>query len=151
MTSTAPWTRYVARHPVYIRGAFENVHGERYLIYRNINDGYPGSKLYVTGDELDWEPKIGLIDESGFIWSDDEAVMIGRILFQVSKLQDEPRACWTHGHIGVLRKVIAHHEDERDFSPVLTALDLLEAALSRAGYDDIKLASDQVRAAWKQE
>lgn len=144
MTSTAPWEAYVSRHPVYIRGAFENEHGERYLIYRNMNGSYPGEKLYVTGDELDWQPKIPLIDNSDLIFSDEEAVIIGRILFQLGALMIEPQACLVGAHARILRKYL----DSTDVPDGESSLAYLETALKNAHYPDIKQATKRVRLAF---
>jgi hypothetical protein len=55
MTDPAPWIRFQGKNKAHIIGSFENVHGERYVVWRNENSDTP----YFTGDEVDWAPKNG--------------------------------------------------------------------------------------------
>jgi len=78
MTDPAPWMKYQAKINVHIVGSFENVHGERFVIWRNVN----GDTLYFTGDEVDWEPKIRLWP-SKFMFSDDERAQVAKLLWVI--------------------------------------------------------------------
>lgn len=82
MTDTAPWNRYTAKHLIHIVGEFENEHAERFIVYRNGNAAgeATGDKLYLTGDELDWQPKIGLL-WIDFLFSAEERDKIAKILW----------------------------------------------------------------------
>lgn len=63
MTDQTPWTKYTANHGVHIVGEFKNVHGERFIVYRNgnANGKATGDTPYITGDEFDWSPRVGLL------------------------------------------------------------------------------------------
>jgi hypothetical protein len=82
MTDQAPWTKYRANHGVHIVGEFENEHGERFVIYRNgdADGNATGDTPYITGDEFDWEPKIGLLWPE-FVFTAEERDEIAKILW----------------------------------------------------------------------
>ena len=76
MTDPAPWIKFQAKNKVHVIGSFENVHGERFVIWRNEN----GDTLYFTGDEVDWEPKTRLWP-TDFTFSEDERAQVAKILW----------------------------------------------------------------------
>jgi hypothetical protein len=78
MTDPAPWIKYQEKNKVHIIGSFENVHGERYVIWRNENGDIP----YFTGDELDWEPKNRLWP-TDYMFNEDERAQVAKLLFIV--------------------------------------------------------------------
>jgi hypothetical protein len=71
-----PWIEFQQTHKVAIIGSFENVHGERFVIWRNENGDTP----YITGDEFAWEPKNRLWP-SQFVFNDSERAQIAKILW----------------------------------------------------------------------
>lgn len=78
MTDKSPWLRHVAKHEPHIVGEFDNIYGEHFIIYRNKNGDTP----YITGDELDWTPKVPLLwNNANFTFSAYEREQIARILW----------------------------------------------------------------------
>jgi hypothetical protein len=77
MTDPAPWIRFQAKNKVHIIGSFENVHGERFVIWRNENGDTP----YFTGDEVDWEPKNRLWP-TDFTFNADERAQVAKVLWK---------------------------------------------------------------------
>ncbi len=82
MTSQEPWQRFTADNEVNIVGEFENMYGERYIIYRLSDD----AMAYFTGDEVDWEPKMPLLWTS-FMFNENEREQIARILWPSAREQ----------------------------------------------------------------
>jgi hypothetical protein len=80
LTPAQRWLRWAERRQIHVVGTFLNEHGERFVIYRNPTGDTP----YITGDELDWEPKVHLLWLGGqFIMSAAEREQVARIMWPV--------------------------------------------------------------------
>lgn len=78
MTSQKPFLRFTERNEIRVIGKFENVHGERFVIYCMKNGNTP----YITGDEYDWKPRVNLLwNNNEFVFAEDERDKIAKILW----------------------------------------------------------------------